>query len=105
MAAQFALLVVVYGGLSIAALLLLVIGVAIARTRAEVIGVAAICGTLVLVHAAELVFLADLGAAWVGGGVDPLLAAGGALALLAGAATVLFLRRRVRAAQFSGDTR
>jgi len=64
--------------------------------------VAAISGGLVLVHAGELVFLSDLGAAWMGDGVDPLLVAGIALMALAGLATVLFLRRRGR---LSGDRR
>ncbi len=103
MAEKFTLLLVVYGGLSVAALLLLVIGVAIAKTRAEVIGVSVICATLVLVHAGELVFLATLGQMWIGDGIDPLLVAGGVLMLLAGGATALFLRRRGRAAMFSGD--
>jgi len=91
-----ALLLIVYGGPSVAALLVLLMGVAIARTRAEVILVAAISGALVLVHAGELVFLSSLGEVWMGGGVDPLLVAGTALLALAGSATVVFLRRRGR---------
>jgi hypothetical protein len=93
---KFALLLIVYGGPSVAALLVLLMGVAIARTRAEVVLVAAISGALVLVHAAELVFLSSLGELWMGDGVDPLLVAGTALLALAGSATVLFLRRRGR---------
>ena len=100
MLGKLALLCVLYGGLSIAALLLLAIGAAVARTRAEVIGLAAISGTLVFLHAGELVYLASLGQLWRGEGVDPLLVAGAALMLAAGAATALFLRRR-----FSGGTR
>ena len=96
MLGKFALLLIVYGGPSVAALLVLLVGVAIARTRAEVILVAAISGALVLVHAAELVFLSSLGEAWMGDGVDPLLVAGAALMAMAAAATVLFLRRRGR---------
>jgi hypothetical protein len=91
---KFTLLLIVYGGPSVAALLVLLMGVAIARTRAEVLVVAAISGALVLVHAAELVFLWSLGELWMGDGLDPLLVAGGALMALAGATTVAFLRRR-----------
>jgi hypothetical protein len=97
---KLALLCVLYGGLSIAALLLLAIGASVARSRAEVIGLAVISGTLVLLHAAELAYLASLGQLWMGDGIDPLLVAGAALLLAAGAATAAFLRRR-----FSGGTR
>lgn len=93
MLGKFALLLIVYGGPSVAALLVLLMGVAIARTRAEVMVVGAISGALVLVHAGELVFLSSLGELWMGDGVDPLLVAGGALMAIAGAATVAFLRR------------
>ena len=96
MLGKFALLLIVYGGPSVAALLVLLVGVAIARTRAEVMLVAAISGALVLVHAGELVFLASLGELWMGDGLDPLLVAGTVLMALAGAATVLFVRRRGR---------
>ena len=105
MVQQFFLLLIVYGGLSVAALLLLVIGVAIARSLLEVRVVGVICGTLVAIHAAELVYLGSLGKMWIGEGVDPLLVAGGALMLLAGGATALFVRRRGRAVRLSGDTR
>ena len=105
MLGKFTLLLIVYGGPSVAALLVLLMGVAIARTRAEVVLVAAISGALVLVHAAELVFLSSLGAVWMGDGVDPLLVAGTALMALAGSATVLFLRHRSRPGRLSGGTR
>jgi hypothetical protein len=105
MVQQFFLLLIVYGGLSVAALLLLVIGVAIAHSRLEVLVVGVICGALVLIHAAELVYLGSLGKMWIGDGVDPLLVAGGALMVAAGAATALFVRRRGRIARLSGDTR
>jgi hypothetical protein len=105
MLGKSALLLIVYGGPSVAALLVLLLGVAIARTRTEVRVVAGISGALVLVHAGELVFLSSLGAAWMGDGVDPLLVAGTALMALAGAATVLFVRRRGRTGRLSGDTR
>jgi 4-amino-4-deoxy-L-arabinose transferase-like glycosyltransferase len=105
---KFALLLIVYGGPSVAALLVLLMGAAIARTRTEVRVVAAISGALVLVHAGELVFLAGLGEQWMGDGVDPLLVAGVALMLLAGAATAVFLGRRGRQdheGRFSDDMR
>jgi hypothetical protein len=97
---KISVLVVLYGGLSIAALLLLAIGASVARSRAEVLGLAAISGALVLVHAGELVYLASLGQIWMGDGIDPLLVAGAVLLLAAGAATAAFLRRRL-----SGGTR
>ncbi|HTP62901.1 MAG TPA: hypothetical protein VMJ14_12555 [Burkholderiales bacterium] len=96
MIAKIAALLVVYCGLSLAALLLLLIGFAMARSRTEVIGMGAISGALVAIHAGELVFLASLGQIWLGDGIDPLLVAGGALMLLAGALTVMFLRRGAR---------
>ena len=105
MLGKFTLLLIVYGGPSVAALLVLLMGVAIARTRTEAMVVAAISGALVLVHAAELVFLSSLGEVWMGDGVDPLLVAGTALMALAGSATVLFVRRRGRPGRLSGDTR
>jgi hypothetical protein len=105
MVRQFFLLLIVYGGLSVAVLLLLGIGVAIARTRLEVRVVGVICGALVAIHAAELVYLGSLGKMWIGDGVDPLLVAGAALMLLAGGATALFVRHRGRAVQLSGGTR
>jgi hypothetical protein len=97
---KISVLVVLYGGLSIAALLLLAIGASVARSRAEVLGLAAISGALVLVHAGELVYLASLGQIWMGDGIDPLLVAGAVLLLAAGATTAAFLRRRL-----SGGTR
>ena len=93
MIGKFVTLLIVYGGLSVAALLLLFVGFAMSRTRAEVIGMAAISGTLVLLHAAELVYLASLGQMWIGDGIDPLLVAGGALLLLAGILTWVFVVR------------
>jgi hypothetical protein len=103
MIAKIAALLIVYCGLSLAALLLLLIGFAMARSRGEVIGMGAISGVLVLIHAGELVFLASLGQIWLGDGIDPLLVAGAALMLLAGALTALFLRRGARP-RFSDDT-
>jgi len=98
MLGKFVTLLIVYGGLSVAALLLLIVGFAMSRSRGEVIGMAAISGTLVALHAAELVYLASLGQMWIGDGIDPLLVAGGVLMLLAGALTVAFVRRGPRGA-------
>lgn len=107
MFAKLMLLLVLYGGLSIAALLLVLIGVALARTRVEVVGTAIIAGVLVLVHVAELIYLADMGKRWSGGGdgLDPLVLAGSALALAAGAAVIAFVRRKPLPEPFRGGTR
>lgn len=102
MIGKFLSLLIVYGGLSVAALLLLFVGFAMSRSRAEVIGLAAISATLVLLHAAELVYLASLGQMWIGDGVDPLLVAGGALLLLAGMLTWVFVARGPKRARDSG---
>jgi hypothetical protein len=99
------LLIVLYGGLSIAALLLVLIGFAMARSRLEARVMAAIAGALVVMHCAELWFLWDLGRVLSGGdGHDPLAAAGVLLVLLAGGAAFLLARKRFPAS-FSGDTR
>ena len=104
MIAKLALLIGLYGGLSIAALLFVLIGFALAHSRAEVIGTALLTGALVLLHAVELYFLADLGRAWSGGGGrdDVLVLGGAALALLAGAATAAFLAIKLKRAPLSG---
>jgi hypothetical protein len=102
MIGKFITLLIVYGGLSVAALLLLLVAFAMTRSRAEVIGMAAISGTLVLLHAAELVYLASLGQMWLGDGIDPLLVAGGALLLLAGILTWVFVARGLKRARRSG---
>ena len=89
------LLFVLYGGPSIAALLFLLLGFLMARTRLEVLLVGAIAGVLVVVHAAELYFLFGLRRAFFGGGGDdPLVYAGAAIALIAGAANAVFLLKR-----------
>jgi hypothetical protein len=88
------LLFVLYGGPSIAALLFLLLGFLMARTRLEVLLVGAIAGALVLVHAAELYFLFGLRRAFGGDGDDPLVYAGAAIALIAGAANAVFLLKR-----------
>jgi hypothetical protein len=88
-------LLVLYGGLSIAALLLVMIGFAMARSRLEARIMAAIAGVLVVIHCGELWFLWDLGRALAGGdGRDPLAAAGLVLVLLAAAAVAALLAKK-----------
>jgi len=88
------LLFVLYGGPGIAALLFLVLGFLMARTRTEVILVATIVGALVVVHAAELYFLFGLRRAFGGEGGDVLVLGGAVIALIAGAANAVFLVKR-----------
>ena len=91
------LLFILYGAPSIAALLFLVLGFALARSRFEVGFVGVLAGLLVLVHAAELWFLWSLREAW--GGQDVLLYAGIGVALLAAAMTWLFVVRGLKHAK------
>lgn len=93
---QISLLFILYGAPSIAALLFLVLGFAMARSRWEVGFVGILAGALVAVHAAELYFLWGLRQALGGGSEDPLVAGGVALALLAGALTWVFVVRGLR---------
>jgi hypothetical protein len=88
------LLFVLYGGPSIAAILFLLLGFLMARTRFEVLLVGIVAGVLVAVHAAELYFLYGLRRAFGGGNDDPLVMAGIALALVAGALNAVFLLKR-----------
>ena len=88
------LLFVLYGGPGIAALLFLVLGFAMARTRVEVILVGSIAGVLVAVQAAELYFLLGLRRAFGGEGDDLLVMVGAAIALVAGATNAFFLLKR-----------
>ena len=92
------LLFILYGAPSIAALLFLLLGFWMARSRFEVALVGALSGALVLVHLAELWFLWGLRQSWGGGGQDPLLAGGAALALVAGGLTCLFVARGLKRA-------
>ncbi len=93
---QVSLLFILYGAPSIAALLFLVLGFAMARSRWEVGFVGILASALVAVHAAELYFLWGLRQALGGGSEDPLVAAGVALALLAGALTWVFVARGLK---------
>ena len=102
---QISLLFILYGAPSIAALLFLVLGFAMARSRFEVGFVGAIAGVLVLVHAAELYFLWGLRQALGGGGDDPLVVAGLAIALATGVLTCVFVARGLRRARFSRGMR
>jgi hypothetical protein len=93
---QISLLFILYGAPSIAALLFLVLGFAMARSRWEIGFVGILAGSLVAVHAGELYFLWSLRRALGEGGGDPLVVAGVALALLAGALTWVFVARGLR---------
>ncbi|MFY9316450.1 MAG: hypothetical protein WAO95_12940 [Burkholderiales bacterium] len=93
---QLPLLFILYGAPSIAALLFLVLGFAMARSRFEVGFVGVLAGALVAVHAAELYFLWGLRQVLGGGSDDPLVVAGLALALLAGVLTWVFVARALK---------
>jgi hypothetical protein len=88
------LLFVLYGGPSIAALLFLLLGFLMARTRLEILLVGTVAGVLVVVHAAELYFLFGLRQLYAGNGDDPLVYGGAAIAMLAGAVNAVFLLKR-----------
>src|SRR5258705_3753896 len=88
------LVFVLYGGPSIAALLFLLLGFLMARTRTEVMLVGVIAGVLVAVHAAELYFLFGLRRAFGGEGDDVLVLGGAAIAMIAAAANAVFLLKR-----------
>lgn len=93
---QLPLLFILYGAPGIAALLFLVLGFAMARSRFEVSFVGIVAGTLVAVHAGELYWLWGLRQALGGGSEDPLVMAGLAIALFAGALTWVFVARGLR---------
>ena len=102
---QLTLLFILYGAPGIAALLFLVLGFAMARSRFEVGFVGLVAGTLVSVHAGELYWLWDLRQALGGGSEDPLVVGGFAIAAFAGILTCVFVARGLRRARFSGGTR
>ena len=102
---QLTLLFILYGAPGIAALLFLVLGFTMARSRFEVGFVGIVAGVLVAVHAAELYYLWGLRQALGGGSEDPLVVAGLGIASLAGALTWLFVARGLRRARLSGGTR
>ena len=102
---QLTLLFILYGAPGIAALLFLVLGFAMARSRFEVGFVGTVAGALVVVHAAELYWLWDLRQALGGGSEDPLVVGGLAIVALAGILTCVFVARGLRRARFSGGTR
>lgn len=93
---KITLLFVLYGGPGIAALLFLLLGFSMARTRAEVIFVAVLAGALTVVQAAELYFLWGLRIAMGGEGDDLLVLVGALIALIAVAANAVFITRRLR---------
>src|SRR6185369_16910500 len=88
------LLFVLYGGPGIAALLFLLLGFLMERTRGEALLVGVVVGVLVAVHAAELYFLSGLRRSFGGDGEDPLVYGGAAIALLAGTVNAVFLIKR-----------
>ena len=102
---QLTLLFILYGAPGIAALLFLVLGFAMARSRFEVGFVGAVAGTLVAVHAGELYWLWDLRQVLGGDSEDPLVVGGLAIVALAGVLTCVFVARGLRRARFSGGTR
>ena len=102
---QLTLLFILYGAPGIAALLFLVLGFALARSRFEVGFVGTVAGTLVAVHAGELYWLWGLRQALGGDGDDPLVVAGVAIVVFAGILTCVFVARGLRRARFSGGTR
>jgi 4-amino-4-deoxy-L-arabinose transferase-like glycosyltransferase len=90
------LLFILYGGPGIAALLFLLLGFLMARTRFEVIATGLLAGVLIAVQAAELYFLFGLRRALDGDSDDPLVLAGVAIVLLAAAVNALFVTRKLR---------
>ena len=102
---QLTLLFILYGAPGIAALLFLVLGFAMARSRFEVGFVGTVAGTLVAVHAAELYWLWGLRQALGGDSEDPLVVGGVAIVVCAGVLTCVFVARGLRRARLSGDMR
>ncbi len=96
MLTKVTLLFVLYGGPGIAALLFLLLGFSMARTRAEVIFVAVLAGALTAVQAAELYFLWGLRRDLGGDGEDLLVLCGAFITLLAAAANAAFVVRMLR---------
>lgn len=92
-----ALLVALYGGPGLLALVIVLIGALGVRRRSSVIATASIAATCVLAQAALLYFLSDAGRAWSGGGgKDSILVAGGGAVMLLGALAIpLFVSRKL----------
>ncbi len=92
------LLFVLYGGPGIAALLFLLLGFTMARSRTEVIFVSVLAGALAAVQAAELYFLFSLRRAMDGESDDPLVLAGVVIVLTVAVLNWVFLARRLKRA-------
>lgn len=84
---KLGLLVAFYGGPGILGLLVLLVGLFAAQRRASVIAFAVASAVLLVLHAAWVYFLSDMGKAW-GGDADRILSAGGGLIMLCGATAV-----------------
>ena len=99
------MLLIVYGGPSVAALLVLLMGVAIARTRTEVMVVAAISARWCwCTRESWCSWPAWARCGWATASIRCWSQAA-VLMALAGAATVLYLRRQGRLEPLNGDTR
>ena len=94
---KLALLVALYGGLGLFALLILLVGALGAQRRSSVIATASVAGVCVFLHAALLYLLSDMGRAWSGGGSKDsiLIASGGGIVLLGVLAIPLFVSRKL----------
>jgi len=94
---KLALLIALYGGPGLVALLIVLGGAIAAQRKSSVIAIASIAGICVLLQAVLLFFLSDMGRAWSGGGGKDsiLVTGGGVIALLAALAIPLFVRRKL----------
>jgi hypothetical protein len=97
---KLGLLVGLYGGLGILALLILLGGAFAAQRKSSVIAIASIAGICVFLHAVLLYFVSDMGRGWSGGGGEGsvLVMGGGAIALLGALAIPYFLSRKLAGA-------
>jgi hypothetical protein len=101
---KLALLIGLYGGLGILALLILLAGMLVAQRRSSVIAFASIAGVCVFLHATLLYFISDMSRAWSGGSNQDsiLIASGGAIMLLGALAIPLFVSRKLARADSVG---
>jgi hypothetical protein len=103
---KLTMLVALYGGLGLLALLILFVGALGAQRRSSVIAIGSIAGVCVFLHAALLSFLADMGRAWNGGSSTDniLIGSGGAIMLLAALVIPLFVSRKLARTDSNGPT-
>lgn len=94
------LLVSLYGGLGILALLILLAGAFLVKRRSSVIAIASVSGFCLLLHAVLLYFVSDMGRAWSGGGGNDsiLVMSGGVILLLGALAIPFFVSHKLTAA-------